>query len=167
MSEEHDRIFIRNFSIVIVALMAFTVLIILLSLAIHQTQEREPSAARIAAVEERLQPLAGVYAGETGRAAAQAAAAEAVAEEPEVAFGGSTDGEMIYERVCAACHDAGVAGAPTLARETWGDRLDQDREALIASVIDGLGAMPPRAGRADLSDEQAAASVDYMLDHLD
>lgn len=167
MSEEHDRIFIKNFSIVIVALMVFTVLIIVLALAIHQSQEREPSAARDAAKEERLQPLAGVYAGETGRAAAQAEAAAAAATEPQVAFDGSTDGGMIYDRVCAACHDAGVAGAPTLARDTWGDRLDQDREDLIASVINGLGAMPPRGGRNDLSDEQVAASVDYMLDRIE
>ncbi len=167
MSEEHDRIFIKNFSIVVVALMVFTVLIVLLALAIHQTQEREPSAARLAAVEERLQPLAGVYAGETGRAAAQAEAAAAAATEPQVAFDGSTDGGMIYERVCAACHDAGVAGAPTLTRDTWGDRLDKDRSDLIASVINGLGAMPPRAGRNDLSDEQVAASVDYMLDRIE
>ncbi len=167
MSEEHDRIFIRNFSITIVALMVFTVLIVLLALAIHQTREQEPSAARQAAVEERLQPLAGVHAGDTGRAALEAEAAAAAAAEPEVAFDGSTDGGMIYDRVCAACHDAGVAGAPTLARETWNDRLDQDREALIASVINGLGAMPPRGGRNDLSDEQVAASVDYMLDRIE
>jgi cytochrome c5 len=166
VSEEHDRIFVRNFSIVIVALMVFTVLIILLALAIHKSQDQEPSAARQAATEERLQPLAGVYAGETGRAAAQAEAAAAAAAEPQVAFDGSLDGQMIYQRVCAACHDAGVAGAPTLARETWGDRIDQDREDLIASVINGLGAMPPRAGRNDLSDEQVAASVDYMLDQV-
>ncbi len=167
MSEEHDRIFIKNFSIVIGLLMVFTVLILLLSLVIHQSQDREPGTAREAAKEERLQPFAGVYAGETGRAAAQAEAAAAAADEPQVAFDGSTDGQLIYDRVCAACHDAGVAGAPTLERETWGNRLDQDREALIASVIDGLGAMPPRGGRNDLSDEQVTASVDYMLERID
>jgi cytochrome c5 len=167
VSDEHDRIFIKNFSIIIAILVAFTVLILVLSLGIHQTQDREPATAREAAKEERLQPFAGVYAGETGRAAAQAEAAAATAAEPQLAFDGSTDGGMIYGRVCAACHDAGVAGAPTLARETWDNRLDQDREDLIASVINGLGAMPPRGGRNDLSDEQVAASVDYMLERID
>lgn len=167
MSEQHDRIFIRHFSIVVGALMAFTVLIILLALWIHSTQDREPGTAREAAKEERLQPVAGVYAGETGRAQARAEAEAAAADAPQVAFDGSTDGEMIYGRVCAACHDAGVAGAPTLERDSWNNRLDKEREELIASVVNGLGAMPPRAGRNDLSDEQIEAAVDYMLDQID
>lgn len=167
MSEEHDRIFLRNFSLAIAALVVFTIVILLLSLAIHNVQDREPGTAREAAKEERLQPVAGVYAGETGRAEAQAAAEAAVEEEPELAFDGSTDGEMIYARVCAACHDAGVADAPTLERETWGERLEQGRDELVATAISGIGAMPPRGGRSDLSDEQVAASVDYMLDQID
>ncbi|MFW5927101.1 MAG: c-type cytochrome [Wenzhouxiangella sp.] len=169
MSEEHDRIFIRNFSTVVAGLVAFTVVILLLAVFIHGTQDQEPPPAREAAKEERLQPVAGVYSGETGRAAAQAAA-EAAAEEkePELAFDGSTDGEMIYQRVCAACHASGAAGAPMLtAPDDWEERLDKGRDGLVESAIDGIGAMPPRGGRNDLGDEQVAASVDYMLDQID
>lgn len=169
MSEEHDRIFIRNFSIVVAGMVAFTIVILLLALAIHNTQDREPGGAREAAKEERLQPVAGVYSGETGRAEAQAAAESAAAEEEDqVAFDGSTDGQMIYQNVCAACHDSGAAGAPMVSdAESWGDRLDQGRDSLIQTAINGIGAMPPRGGRNDLSDEQVAASVDYMLDQID
>lgn len=169
MSEEHDRIFIKNFSIVVAGLVAFTIVILLLALVIHNTQDREPSAARQAAKEERLKPVAGVYSGETGRAEAEAAAAEsAETEEAEVAFDGSTDGEMIYQNVCAACHDSGAAGAPMVSdAESWGERLDKGRDGLVETAINGLGAMPPRGGRNDLSDEQVAASVDYMLDQID
>lgn len=166
MSEQQDRIFVRNFSLIVLGLVAFTVVIILLALAIHQTQEREPGTAREIAKEERLRPVAGVYAGESGRVAAQAEIA-AAEDEPAGAFDGSTDGKLIYDRVCAVCHDAGVAGAPTLARETWNDRLDKGRDELVATAIRGIGAMPPRGGRGDLTDEQVAASVDYMLDELD
>lgn len=168
MSEEHDRQFIKTFSAVLAGLVAFTVVIIVLALIIHQREfDGEQSAARQAAVEERLKPVAGIYAGETGRAAAQEAAQAAESEQAEVAFDGSTDGEMIYGRVCAACHDSGAAGAPTLEAAAWGDRLDKGREELVASAINGLGAMPPRGGRSDLSDEQVGASVDYMLDQVE
>jgi cytochrome c5 len=169
VSEQHDRQFIQTFSAVLAGLVAFTVVIIILALIIHDREfDGEQSAARQAAVEERLQPVGGVYAGETGRAAAQAAAeAAAASSEPQVAFEGSTDGEMIYGRVCAACHDSGAAGAPRLVAGEMGTRLaDKGRETLVSNAINGINAMPARGGRSDLSDEQVAASVDYMLDQV-
>lgn len=168
MSEQDDRIFLKRFSLVIVGLVVFTVVIIILALAIHRQLGLSDNPARETARQERLQPVADVYAGETGRAAAQAAAEEAAGDgSGEVAFDGSTDGEMIYQRVCAACHDSGAAGAPRLAAEDWGDRLDKDTSELVDSAINGLGAMPPKGGRQDLSDEQVEASVQYMLDAIE
>lgn len=166
MSEEHDRQFIKHFSVALVALIAFTAIVGVVAYYIHVNYLNiEPSTARESAKEERLRPVAGVHAGEAGRAAAEAEAA--VENEPELAFDGSTDGEMIYNQVCAACHSSGVAGAPTLAPAGWSERLDKGRDELLASAINGLGAMPPRGGRSDLSDEQVAASVDYMLDQVE
>ncbi len=170
MSEQHDRQFIQTFSAVLAGLVAFTVVIIVLALIIHNREyEGDTSAARQAAIEERLQRVADVYAGETGRAAAREAAEEAAAEsEQAVAFEGSTDGEMIYSRVCAACHDSGTAGAPRLVADEMGQRLDdKGRETLVSNAIDGINAMPARGGRNDLSDEQVAASVDHMLDQTE
>ncbi|GEM_PF-574839 len=162
MSEQDDRVFIRHFSVILVGLVVFTVLIIGLSLIIHNQLTLSENVARDAAKEERISPVAGVYAGETGRAAAAAAAAEA-ATETAAAFDGSTDGELIYRRVCETCHVAGAAGAPVMEASAWGDRLDQDFEVLVANAIDGIGAMPPRGGRSDLTDEQVEASVEHML----
>lgn len=169
MSEEHDRQFVKTFSSVLLGLVVFTFVIILLALAIHQRHfDGEQSAARQAALEERIRPVAGVYAGETGRAAAQAAAEAAASEAPQVAFDGSTDGGMIYSRVCAACHDTGAAGAPRNVADELGARLaEKGRDTLLTHAIEGFNAMPARGGRSDLSDEQVAASVDYMLDQLD
>lgn len=164
MSEQDDRLFLKRFSLVIVGLMVFTVAIILLALAIHRQLGLSENPARDTARQDRLQPVAGVYAGETGRAAAMAAAEEAAGDAPdEVAFDGSTDGEMIYQRVCAACHDSGAAGAPRLVAGDWSERLQQDTETLLDHAINGIGAMPPKGGRQDLSDEQVEASVQYML----
>jgi cytochrome c5 len=37
------------------------------------------------------------------------------------------------------------------------------RDALVATVVKGKGAMPPRAGVAALKDDEIKAAVDYML----
>lgn len=167
MSAEHDRIFIKHFSLILVGLAIFTVIIIMVALSIHGQLELSENPARDQARQERLQPVAGVYAGETGRAAAQAAAAAAAASAPTIAFDGSLDGELIYERACASCHAVGAAGAPRLVASEWAGRIEQGIDVLVDHAINGLGAMPPRGGRRDLSDEQIEVSVAYMLDMLD
>lgn len=76
----------------------------------------------------------------------------------------SPDGEALYASApCAACHAAGVAGAPKIGdAEAWGPRIDKGKEALYASAINGIGAMPPRGG-SGLSDAEIKAIVDYMV----
>ena len=167
MSAEHDQVFIKRFSLILIGLMVFTVLIIIVAMAIHNRLEPVDNPAREAAKQQRLAPVAGVYAGETGRAAAAEAAAAAAAAAPQVAFGGSLDGGLIYEQACATCHAMGVAGAPEMTASAWAGRLDKGKDVLIANAISGIGAMPPRGGRRDLSDEQIEVSVAYMLDMLD
>lgn len=167
MSAEHDRIFIKQFSLILIGLAIFTVIIILVAMSIHGQLELSDNPARDQARQDRLQPVAGVYAGETGRAAAQAAAAEAAAAAPQVAFDGSLDGELIYDRACASCHEVGAAGAPLMVASAWAGRLEKGMETLVANAITGIGAMPPRGGRRDLSDEQIEVSVAYMLEMLD
>ncbi|MBY6204344.1 c-type cytochrome [Halomonas denitrificans] len=93
-------------------------------------------------------------------AAAETASAGAA---PQVAFDGSLDGAMIYDRVCAACHDSGAAGAPMLVAADWTDRLPKGEDTLVDHAINGIGVMPAKGGRSDLSDEQVRASVEYML----
>ncbi|MDX1336113.1 MAG: c-type cytochrome [Gammaproteobacteria bacterium] len=36
-------------------------------------------------------------------------------------------------------------------------------EALYATSINGKGAMPPKGGRMDMSDDDIKAAVDYMV----
>lgn len=163
MSEQEDQIFIKRFSLVLVALAAFTLIIIAVAATINSTREPSENTARTDARLQRLAPVAGVYSGDTGRAAAQAAVQAAAASAPSVAFDGSLDGQLIYERACGTCHEVGAAGAPQLMASAWESRLDQGRDVLVDHAINGIGTMPAKGGRADLSDEQVAASVDYML----
>lgn len=167
MSEADDRIFLKRFSLVLVALAFFAIIIIVLSVGLHGTVDREESAAREAGRAERLMPVAGVYAGETGRAAAMAAREAEASQQVAAAFDGSLDGALIYERACASCHEVGAAGAPEMIASAWVGRVEKGTEQLIANAINGIGAMPARGGRNDLTDEQIEVSVNYMLDMLE
>lgn len=167
MSEHDDKVFLQRFSLIIVGLAVIALVIILASIRTHGQLVGSDNPAQERAKIERLSPVFAVYSGETGRAAALAAAQQTAADAPaEVAFDGSLDGEMIYVQVCQACHMAGAAGAPQLVAAQWETRLEQGVELLVEHAINGIGVMPAKGGRADLSDEQVRASVEYMLDQL-
>jgi len=73
-------------------------------------------------------------------------------------------GEKTYKAACFVCHDAGVANAPKLGdKAAWTPRIALGIEALYTTSLKGKGAMPPKGGRADLSDDEVKASVDYMV----
>ncbi len=68
-----------------------------------------------------------------------------------------------YNKSCAACHASGAAGAPkTGDAEAWAPRLEKGAETLVASVSNGMGAMPPKGMCYDCSDEDYAALIEYM-----
>jgi len=74
------------------------------------------------------------------------------------------DGAATYKEACQACHLTGAAGAPKLGdKEAWKARIATGNDAMYASVLQGKGAMPPKGGRADLSDDVIKAAVDYMV----
>lgn len=167
----HDQVFLKRFSAIIVALAVLTLVLILTARALYDSAPKEPNTLAEQRTIERLRPVGAVYAGETG-AAAMAAAAEAAAKAAasKVAYGGSLDGEHIYNQLCGACHTSGVAGAPKLEQADWAARLPQGVDTLIKHAIEGYhgstGIMPARGGNPALSDAQVEASVRWMLDHL-
>jgi cytochrome c5 len=167
----YDLDFLKRFSIVIGILMVVTVLLLVGAFLLHGSRATEPNPAAEARVAERLQPVAGVYAGETGAAAmAQAQEAARQAAAGQVAFGGTLDGEVIYNGLCSACHTTGAGGAPRLVQAEWTARIAQGNETLVRHAIEGYqgpaGLMPARGGNPALTDEQVEASVLWMLDHL-
>ena len=161
MEEQTDKVFIKNFSVVLALLIAFTIVIIFI--ARHAGfKDPEPIPSKVATIGERLKPVAGVYTGEAGAAAMQAAAA-AANEAPKVAFDGSLDGEMIYGAVCAACHATAVLGAPKPGSPEMAQRAEAGMDTLLSNAINGINSMPAKGGRPDLSDEQVQAVIDFML----
>lgn len=74
------------------------------------------------------------------------------------------DGKAVYDKTCFVCHATGVAGAPKLGNKAeWAPRIGAGKDALVSTVIKGKGAMPPRAGAANLKDDEIKAAVDFML----
>jgi len=77
-------------------------------------------------------------------------------------------GEDTYNKTCMACHGTGAAGAPKIGdKADWGPRVAQGKPTLYDHAIKGFtgqkGAMPPKGGAAQLSDDDVKAAVDYMV----
>jgi len=77
-------------------------------------------------------------------------------------------GEATYKAACFACHGTGAAGAPkTGDKPAWKDRIAAGNDILYKHAIEGYkgkaGFMPAKGGRADLSDADVKAAVDYMV----
>lgn len=72
------------------------------------------------------------------------------------------NGETVYKTQCAACHAAGVAGAPKFSDAgAWSARIATGFDALVHSALKGKGAMAPQGG-GDFSDAEIARAVAYM-----
>jgi S-disulfanyl-L-cysteine oxidoreductase SoxD len=73
-------------------------------------------------------------------------------------------GELTYQQACAVCHAAGIGEAPIPGdKVAWSGRLAKGRAALVASALSGIGIMPPKGGRSDISDDDIAAAVDFII----
>lgn len=166
-----DQSFLRQFSVMISGLAVLTVVLILSALAIYNHEPKETNPNEPAKVAERIAPAGGVYAGDTGRAAMQAAAdAAAKAAASQVAYGGTTDGKTIYDHLCTSCHTAGIAGAPKLGNKTmWGPRIAEGLDTLVKHATEGYHGpdgnfMPPKGGNPALTDAQIKAAVTWIVD---
>ncbi|MBO9536385.1 c-type cytochrome [Herbaspirillum sp.] len=72
-------------------------------------------------------------------------------------------GEDVFKSTCAACHAAGVAGAPKVGDAgAWKARIAEGYDQLVSHAINGLRAMPPKGGNPDLDDVEIQRTVVYM-----
>ena len=73
-------------------------------------------------------------------------------------------GAVEYETYCAGCHADGVAGAPKIgSNEDWSSIIEQDFQTTLSNAINGKGAMPPKGGAMDLSDDKIKEIVELMI----
>ena len=74
-------------------------------------------------------------------------------------------GQQVVKGQCVKCHEAGLGGAPKIGdKSAWAPRLSQGIDSLVRSAIRGHGGMPPRGGKADLSDGELRGAIFYMFD---
>lgn len=73
------------------------------------------------------------------------------------------DVEAKYKQSCMACHSMGVVGAPkSFDAAAWAPRLATGMDALVANVVKGMGAMPPKGLCMDCSTDQFKSLITYM-----
>jgi cytochrome c5 len=73
-------------------------------------------------------------------------------------------GKEIVEAQCIKCHGTGVGGAPKIGdRAAWTPRVREGLDVVVRSAIHGHGAMPPRGGMADLTDDEVRRAIVYMF----
>ncbi len=165
-----DQKFFDIYSVVVGALVLFAFFIFILAMRMSdatQGQFTRESAEYVAAIKSRIEPVGTVYM--PGEEPDESMAAnEAPAAEPQPVASTLT-GPQVYNQACLACHAAGIGGAPVLGDvEDWTARLEKGMDTLKDHAINGyqgeVGYMPAKGGRADLSDDEVASAVEYMVD---
>jgi cytochrome c5 len=152
-SNMSDSDFVKNFSLMIGALIALAVVIFIIAQIIG-AKPTKTAAVDDKTVVARIEPV-----GQLVLAKAVTAVANSVVPSAQAA-----DGQATYQQACFACHGTGAAGAPKLGdKAAWGPRIAQGKATLYKHALNGIRAMPAKGGRADLSDDAVKAVVDYMV----
>jgi cytochrome c5 len=146
--DQHQSFIKTPQQLIITILLSFLVPIIGIILVVQLVLSRpgaDPQAMTPEAVAARIQPVGRLELG-------------APAAPP-----GARSGEAIVQAVCAACHQAGVAGAPKLGdAAAWAPRIKTGLNAMLQTVVKGKGAMPPKGGDASLTDSEITRAVVLM-----
>lgn len=77
---------------------------------------------------------------------------------------GERPGPEVVKAVCSECHESGKNGAPRIGdRAAWIPRLNHGLDVTVRSAINGHGGMPPRGGKANLTDSEVRNAIIYMF----
>jgi cytochrome c5 len=89
---------------------------------------------------------------------------------PEPSDPDLAQGRMVYGDTCQNCHGGNKAtGAPKVtSTKAWARRIEQDMDVLIAHAINGFVGpkytqMPARGANPDLTDDEVASAVVFMV----
>jgi len=126
----------------------------------------EPKAPAVAASGAAAQTAAAAPAPAPTSAAATTAAATpapAATATPAAATAKAEAVPALYTQLCQTCHAAGVAGAPKVGdKAAWAPRIAEGMDKIMAIVINGKGAMPPKGG-STASEAELRTVVNYMV----
>ncbi len=138
-------------SVALVSALALLATVLFLVAALIGVISRVPSddgSRKEVAVIERIKPVARVAIAVPKPAGAEI----------------KLTGQEVYNKVCVACHAAGVLGAPKVgAKELWEPRLAQGLTSLVNNAVTGIRAMPAKGGDPSLTEANIRDSIVYML----
>lgn len=147
MAETHSSKRIM-WAMIVVAVVLIAIIYPLTNKSFNSAADAGASAGADEA-ELRIQPVAGFALAKADAAAAT---------------GAPKDGPTVYNSVCSACHNTGAAGAPKIDdKAAWAPRVATGNDALLASVLNGKNAMPPKGGASALSEDEIKGALDYIL----
>ncbi|MGB1559871.1 MAG: c-type cytochrome [Sinimarinibacterium flocculans] len=156
---DSNRRFFIQFGIIALALHALIAVLAVIAWQVGE-EKRDPVLERVL-LRERIEPVAQVVVSQTELE--RVARLRDPVPQRETA---AASGEDVVSNFCAACHAAGVLGAPVIGDEAeWQARLQAAGgiDGLLQSAIEGIGQMPPRGGAPQLGDEQLRAAIEAML----
>lgn len=158
MSQEQDKIFFRNFSLVVGGIAVIMVLFFIVA-QFAGTDEEAEAKMRASKVAKMTEPVGQVVA-----------VGEETAEEAAPPTASGDVGKTVYDGLCVNCHGipAMAAMIPQTGDNTaWVARIEQGADVLYDHAINGyvgeMGMMPAKGGNPDLSDDEVKAAVDYIV----
>jgi cytochrome c5 len=157
--EEHESPIRTPQQLIVVVALSFIVpIIVIVLLTKYVSSSVKVGAGSDAltpeAIAERIAPIGRVATEpEAGTVAAAATVVKAALR----------SGPEVYSAACAACHTAGVLGAPKMGDAAgWKPRLSAGLDALVNASLKGKGAMPAQGGGA-YSDEEIRKAVVHLV----
>ncbi len=157
----NDREFFKVFAGLIGALVALTVIFLILAQMVvsgsNLNKKTNISDQADKAVAQRIKPIGELTVG--------SAVMDGLISSANAA--GADKGKATYDATCTICHGAGIAGAPKFGdKAAWKDRIAQGNATLYEHALKGFqgkaGFMPPKGGNTALRDEDVKAAADYM-----
>ena len=146
--DQHSSFIKTPQQLIVVIVLSFVIPIVgilLLVKLVTGQPTADPNAMTAEAIAARIQPVGRIEFAAGG------------------AGGAAKSGEEIVKTVCAACHQAGVANAPKIGdKAAWAPHIKEGLKEMVATVIKGKGAMPPRGGNASLTDDDITRAVVHM-----
>jgi cytochrome c5 len=79
-------------------------------------------------------------------------------------FAADKPGAQVYNETCIVCHDTGILHAPRMSdAKRWQKLVQEGLDELVPAALAGIRHMPPKGANPNLSDQEVANAVVWMV----